>query len=188
MTSNAISSINATITFLEGHPDLAKKHLQPLLETLTDIKQLSINTARQTSMFSWSRDMDNIENIVRLINVLINHSHQPKMRIIDIRHRRLVRFRKLHGVLFGEEMVSFAWNKVKKRTFTVDIITTGIVVDFPVPQMPQNWQTKAYFDVFLFRWMKRTISSMKTNYIESTVGTKRTLLWSVSTIYKKNRS
>ena len=36
------------------------------------IKQLSINTARQTSMFSWSRDMDNIENIVRLINVLIN--------------------------------------------------------------------------------------------------------------------
>ena len=65
---------------------------------------------------------------------------------------------------FGEEMVSFAWNKVKKRTFTVDIITTGIVVDFPVPKMPQNWQTKAYFDVFLFRWMKRTISSMKTNY------------------------
>ena len=64
----------------------------------------------------------------------------------------------------GEEMVSFAWNKVKKRTFTVDIITTGIVVDFPVPKMPQNWQTKAYFDVFLFRWMKRTISSMKTNY------------------------
>ena len=61
-------------------------------------------------------------------------------------------------------MVSFAWNKAKKRTFTVDIITTGIVVDFPVPKMPQNWQTKAYFDVFLFRWMKRTISSMKTNY------------------------
>ena len=45
-TSMAISSINATITFLEGHPELAKKHLQPLLETLTDIKQLSINTAQ----------------------------------------------------------------------------------------------------------------------------------------------
>ena len=64
----------------------------------------------------------------------------------------------------GEEKVSFAWNKVKKRTFAVDIITTGIVVDFPVPKMRQNWQAKAYFNVFLFRWMKRTKSSMKTNY------------------------
>ena len=73
-------------------------------------------------------------------------------------------FSQIAWCAFGEEMVSFAWNKVKKRTFTVDIITTGIVVDFPVPKMPQNWQTKAYFDVFLFRWMKRTISSMKTNY------------------------
>ena len=27
------------------------------------------------------------------------HSLQPKMRIINIRDRRLVRFRKLHGVL-----------------------------------------------------------------------------------------
>ena len=97
-------------------------------------------------------------------------------------------FSQIAWCAFGEEMVSFAWNKVKKRTFTVDIITTGIVVDFPVPQMPQNWQTKAYFDVFLFRWMKRTISSMKTNYIESTVATKRTLLRSVSTIYKKKQS
>ena len=51
--SMAISSINDTITFLEGHPELAKKHLQPLLETLTDIKQLSINTARQTSMLDF---------------------------------------------------------------------------------------------------------------------------------------
>ena len=64
---------------------------------------------------------------------------------------------------FGEEKVSFAW-KVKRRTFAVDIITTGIIVDFPVSKMRQNWQANAYFDVFLFRWMKRTISSMKTNY------------------------
>ena len=77
------------------------------------------------------------------------HSHQPKIRIIDIRHRRPCSFSQIAWCAFGEEMVSFAWNKVKKRTFTVDIITTGIVVDFPVPKMPQNWQTKAYFDVFL---------------------------------------
>ena len=73
-------------------------------------------------------------------------------------------FSQIAWCAFGEEKVSFAWNKVKKRTFTVDIITTGIVVDFPVSKMRQNWQAKAYFDWFLFRWMKRTISSMKTNY------------------------
>ena len=73
-------------------------------------------------------------------------------------------FSQIAWCAFGEKKVSFAWNKVKRRNFAVDIITTGIVVDFPVSKMGQNWQANAYFDVFLFRWMKRTISSMKTNY------------------------
>ena len=46
-------------------------------------------------------DFRNVLKIERGESAMITpyHSLQPKMRIIDIRHRRLVRFRKLHGVL-----------------------------------------------------------------------------------------
>ena len=47
------SNIEDTLMFLEAHPQLTNKHLKPLLDALTDIKHLSTNSAKQTSMLDY---------------------------------------------------------------------------------------------------------------------------------------
>ena len=78
-----------------------------------------------------------------LSNITSDHSLQPKMRIIDIRDRRLVRFRKTvfctsckNGGFLGEIM--FVTNIVY-----VAMITFDILVDISIPNMRQktDWQT-----------------------------------------------
>ena len=43
----AASNIKDMLIFLEGHPQLPSKHLNPLLDALTDIKHLLTSSAKQ---------------------------------------------------------------------------------------------------------------------------------------------
>ena len=96
------------------------------------------------------------EKVVELL-LQHTHSHQPKMRIIDIRDRRLVRFLNSvfctgckNGVL-GEIM--FVTNIVY-----VAMITFDILVDISIPNIRQNGLADAYFVVVISRWIKRNFA------------------------------
>jgi hypothetical protein len=52
-TKMATSNIKDTLVFLEAHPQLPSKHLKPLLSALADIKHLSSNSAKQTSVLDF---------------------------------------------------------------------------------------------------------------------------------------
>jgi len=49
----ATSNIEDMLIFLEAHPQLASKHLNPLLDAPTDIKHLSTSSAKQTFMLDF---------------------------------------------------------------------------------------------------------------------------------------
>jgi len=46
------SNIDDTLIFLEAHPQLVSKHLNPLLDTVSDIKHL-VDSAKQTLMLDF---------------------------------------------------------------------------------------------------------------------------------------
>ena len=84
-----------------------EKDLQTLLNiTVNTANKYHILFGEEKSKIMIMTSKQELKNTMKLGNMTLKttenykHSLQPKMRIIDIRHRRLVRFRKLHGVLF----------------------------------------------------------------------------------------